>query len=274
MSYHQDFTAISRTMLSDFAESPVMYYRKYIARNLVEEPSEALLFGTRFHSMVFEPQQFSQTYAIEPNVGHRGRNPGKKAIEEFRRANAGKESISYADAQKMIAMLASLSQDRLAWKLLCGKGQAEHVIKWTDPETGLPCKAKIDKLLLAKGIVVDLKTARSCVPDDFNRLVPSLGYDRQAAWYLDGVEAVFGKRCEWINVVCQTEECHEHSIIRMTADKIEVGRRKNRETLAELKERMDAGAWSSRFAGKIFECDVTKFEREKLYGDSSFSPES
>jgi len=264
--YHADYSAVSRSMLATFMASPVRYYRQYVTRELQPEPpTPALTFGIRVHMAVFEPERFAREFAVEPKVPHRGRNPWKKQLEAFRKANPGKEIIPWDDGLAMLKVVTNLTTSPLASKLIWGNGPAERPIYWTDAETGIPCKAKPDRLLLGKRIVVDLKTAETCDPDEFGRAVSRFGYDCQAAWYLDGLKAVYGTDFRWLLVVCEKSECFEHSIIQLTEDKIEVGRRKNREALRELRRRIDANDWSSRYSGTIFDCDVTPYERASLY---------
>ena len=68
----------------------------------------------------------------------------------------------------------------------------EIAIVWDDPETGLRCKARIDFVSEYDGwtVVGDLKSSINAAPKQWARAVANYGYHRQAAFYLDGCNAI------------------------------------------------------------------------------------
>jgi hypothetical protein len=73
------------------------------------------------------------------------------------------------------------------------RGVAEQSLFWTDPATGVPCRARIDfRTELADGrtVIVDYKTTVSAAPDALARAVASYGYHTQGAFYLDGARTL------------------------------------------------------------------------------------
>ena len=75
------------------------------------------------------------------------------------------------------------------------RGDPEVSILWTDEETGVDCRARIDwlprKVPGQRLVVVDLKTtADSAHPGTFTRTAANLDYAFSAGWYLDGIEAI------------------------------------------------------------------------------------
>lgn len=67
-------------------------------------------------------------------------------------------------------------------------GEAEKAIYWQDEKTGIWCRAKPDWRANDNALILDYKsTARSANPANADRLVDVMGYDVQAAAYVDAV---------------------------------------------------------------------------------------
>lgn len=63
----------------------------------------------------------------------------------------------------------------------------EKEIYWSEQNTGLPCKSKLDSLF--KKTVIDLKTTSAKTENEFKRNILSFKYNRQGAFYMDAVGA-------------------------------------------------------------------------------------
>jgi len=74
------------------------------------------------------------------------------------------------------------------------RGTAEASIFWTDEETGVECRARLDFLpdpVDGRRLVVpDYKKTRDAFPGAFTKDAAQLGYPMQADWYLRGVRAL------------------------------------------------------------------------------------
>lgn len=71
-------------------------------------------------------------------------------------------------------------------------GRAEQTIVWD--EGGVACRARLDWLRTDLACIDDLKKSRSAQSRAWQRSFWALGYDMQAAFYLRGVKAAFGKQ--------------------------------------------------------------------------------
>ncbi|GAB4042643.1 PD-(D/E)XK nuclease-like domain-containing protein [Spirosoma litoris] len=122
---------------------------------------KAAQFGTTFHSMILEP--------------HKPIDWTKHHIKERHTIMQMQESFT--------ANASPLSLDLIL------AGAHEVVKTWTDPITGLPCKAKLDNYgeVSAGTYVIDLKTTSARSSSEFFDCFIKYGYDRQAAYYLDAV---------------------------------------------------------------------------------------
>jgi exodeoxyribonuclease VIII len=86
-------------------------------------------------------------------------------------------------------MLKAVSNHKRAAQLM-SDGHAEESLFWTDPETGIQCKARPD--FIREGhILVDLKTTEDASYRSFQKDIVKFSYHFQAAMYLDAATAVF-----------------------------------------------------------------------------------
>lgn len=102
--------------------------------------------------------------------------------------------ILAADYAKAQAMAAAVRAHPIAAALIDpDRGRPEVSLFWSDDDTDVWCRARIDWLPdpveARRLIVTDYKTTTSAEPAGLPRAVASYGYHQQAAWYLDGIQA-------------------------------------------------------------------------------------
>lgn len=124
---------------------------------------------------------------VEPNA-----QVWDRIVDKVDQWNAGKISMSQDGADR-IEYAARWAENDPSSRLLLRQGVAEVSIFWEDFETGVPLKARIDRL--HPGVAVDYKTcARRDLP--FERAVAGAiqryRYDIQDAHYLDAVSQIAG----------------------------------------------------------------------------------
>jgi hypothetical protein len=178
--------AINYSGLKVFARSPAHYYAQYLDPNReprVETP--AMKLGSASHCAVLEPSEFEKRYVIAPDGLDRRTKDGKAAYAELEQL--GKIILSAADYKAVQGVARSVRAHPAAGDLL-GPGNAEVTVCWRDSSTGEDCKGRLD-YLTESGFIVDLKTCEDAREPAFERAVATFGYHRQAAWYLDGVNA-------------------------------------------------------------------------------------
>jgi hypothetical protein len=95
----------------------------------------------------------------------------------------GVEVLTEADVETVKISAAAVAEHKLAAKTLSG-GLPEHEIEWTEPETGIACRGRIDYLRPSQ--VVDLKSTIEETVRAFERTVANRMYHAQLAWYHDG----------------------------------------------------------------------------------------
>ena len=123
-------------------------------------------------------------------------------------------------------------------------GKAEASLYWTDPETGVACRARVD--WLRDDMIVDLKTARygTGTADTFGRQAASFNYPLPAAVYTEAVEVLTGKTLPFITVTVETEPPYLVRAYRYTDGDLDQGRAQWHEALREYAARDAANDWT------------------------------
>lgn len=108
--------------------------------------------------------------------------------------------------EQVQAMAAAIRQHPLAAALFDPEfGLPEQSLFWTDPDTGIQCRARYDWLPHNDGgrlLVADYKTAIDASDRAFEKAVLTYRYDQQAEWYCDGLkQAKYAKDVAFLFVV-------------------------------------------------------------------------
>lgn len=237
--YHA-FDAVSASRLQKLNRSPLH------CRDAIDHPdahdTPALSFGRLVHTAILEPMVFHSTYAVEPQCD--GRTTEGKAIKAaFRQANAGKEIVSSDDFATAQAMAAVVAAHPYAGKLLAVKDATEVSAVWTDPQTGLTCRARADATAPRVRTLVDIKTTEDAAPDEFERSIYKWGYHRQAAFYIDGMAACGVEYTRFVIVAIEKKRPHGICVFQLDDDAIEYGRRDYRNLVNLYARCVETGEW-------------------------------
>jgi exodeoxyribonuclease VIII len=146
----------------------------------------ALRFGQLVHTAILEPELFASKY-IAVDKPDRRTKEGKAAWEKLL-GKHGEDSILTLEEKVQIDSIhgAVLAHPKAA-NLMAQSEIRETTILWTDYETGLECKARID--LMAGTIMADLKTTEDASTLQFGWSLNKYGYHRQGAFYLRACRA-------------------------------------------------------------------------------------
>ena len=183
--YHKA-AGVSKSQLDQFAKSPA-HYLASLTTPRKETP--AMRIGSLFHGMVLEPERGK--IAVAPVCDKRTKE-GKATWEAFCIENTGAEIVTADEGEMLNGMAESIRKHPAASALLNGDGTAEGSCFWFDERSGELCRCRPDKYRQDLGIIVDLKTTEDASPEGFARSIWKYAYHRQAALYMDGVEATTG----------------------------------------------------------------------------------
>ena len=244
-AYHAH-PAVSKSHLDLIARSPLHYWARYLDPDRVApEPTAAMRLGTALHTYVLELNRWDQEIAVAPPMDRRTK-AGKESWAAFEADAAGKTVITADDAAQVQAMSRAVFRHPAAAMLLGLPGKAETTHMWTDASTGLQCKCRPDWLTDDGSIVVDLKTTKDASPRGFKQSIANFSYQKQAGWYLHGVEQSTGRRPDQFIFICvESSAPYAVAVYAADAEMIERGHDQAMRDLAKLAVCKAADHWPS-----------------------------
>lgn len=230
--------------------------------------SAAMAFGSAYHLFVLEPDLFAkvyEVYSIPPDAKtkwgkeyweEQGKTLDKKMLAAAKAAAAESYDLlceargeshllTPDDAKELEAMRSALLAESRRRALTATRGRYEVSIVWTDTESGLLCKARMDKVIESLGVIVDLKTTSDARPHAFFGDAARYGYDLQAAFYMDGLHAITGKEHDFAFLAQESDAPYASMMYTATwgGDMHQIGRAKYRPLLAMVAKAKQTGAW-------------------------------
>ncbi|MED9850935.1 exodeoxyribonuclease VIII [Escherichia coli] len=209
-NYHAG-PGVSKSQLDDIADTPALYlWRKNAPVDTTK--TKTLDLGTAFHCRVLEPEEFSNRFIVAPEFNRRT-NAGKEEEKAFlmKCASTGKTVITAEESRKIELMYQSVMALPLGQWLVESAGHAESSIYWEDPETGILCRCRPDKIIPEFHWIMDVKTTADI--QRFKTAYYDYRYHVQDAFYSDGYEAQFGVQPTFVFLVASTTiECGRYPV--------------------------------------------------------------
>ncbi|MDF9049622.1 exodeoxyribonuclease VIII [Escherichia coli] len=209
-NYHAG-PGVSKSQLDDIADTPALYlWRKNAPVDTTK--TKTLDLGTAFHCRVLEPEEFSNRFIVAPEFNRRT-NAGKEEEKAFLMecASTGKTVITAEEGRKIELMYQSVMALPLGQWLVESAGHAESSIYWEDPETGILCRCRPDKIIPEFHWIMDVKTTADI--QRFKTAYYDYRYHVQDAFYSDGYEAQFGMLPTFVFLVASTTvECGRYPV--------------------------------------------------------------
>jgi hypothetical protein len=245
--YHADCTAVSSTMLNCFLRNRELYYRRYVAQT--EPPrveTRQTRLGSALHMLLLEPELAQReiidipTWALS-KCGMRAGNRWKV----FTAAHAGRLLITADERRMLDAMLHSARRVAADW--LAGPGVAEMSLYWTDDETGLRCKLRIDWLIECDDgnpLIIDVKTSHDATPEGFAESYRLYGYGIQEVHYRAGMRQRTGRQPHTRFLVVQNRPPHVAKIFASSPAEYDTQARRWQHAMRELAHCYRTNDWS------------------------------
>lgn len=209
-NYHAG-PGVSKSQLDDIADTPALYlWRKNAPVDTTK--TKTLDLGTAFHCRVLEQEEFSNRFIVAPEFNRRT-NAGKEEEKAFLMecASTGKTVITAEEGRKIELMYQSVMALPLGQWLVESAGHAESSIYWEDPETGILCRCRPDKIIPEFHWIMDVKTTADI--QRFKTAYYDYRYHVQDAFYSDGYEAQFGVLPTFVFLVASTTvECGRYPV--------------------------------------------------------------
>ncbi|EBB3884036.1 exodeoxyribonuclease VIII [Salmonella enterica subsp. enterica serovar Give] len=242
-AYHAG-PGVSKSQLDDIADTPAIYlWRKNAPVDT--EKTKSLDTGTAFHCRILEPEEFSKRFIIAPEFNRRtsaGKEEEKTFLEEC--ARTGRTVLTAEEGRKIELMYQSVMALPLGQWLVESAGYAESSVYWEDPETGILCRCRPDKIIPEFHWIMDVKTTADI--QRFRTAYYDYRYHVQDAFYSDGYRAQFGEIPTFVFLVASTtSECGRYpvEIFMMGEDAKLAGQREYRRNLQTLAECLNNDEW-------------------------------
>lgn len=227
---YEDSPAVNKSTLWEMRKSPLHYW--HLMHDTPKEDTAAMKFGRAVHSRLLEPVEFSANYAVAPECDRRTKE-GKAIWAEL--MESGKEVISASDMEAITGMENEFPADLIA----CA--QTEVPLFWTDNETGVECKGRLDAI--TEDYVIDYKTTTNAATDAFMREALRYGYDLQAAMYLEAARANGYHPKGFIFIAQEKTAPYLVNVLHAGDAFIDRGLWIMRDLLAKYKECRDSDVW-------------------------------
>lgn len=233
-----EIDAINASRLKRMGTSPLAFAEYESA----QKKTAAMTLGSAAHKLILEPSCFSECYAIWTG----SRRAGQK-WKDFLDANAGREIINSKEHRQICNMRDAIEQHSVANSLLSG-GRSELTLQWTDADTDVKCKGRIDYL---NDYIVDLKTTIDNSPRAFASQSARLGYHISLAFYQDGLKRQTGISRDIKIVTVQSVRPWDVVVYNVPEDIVEAGRERYKLYLQMLVQCNETNRWPGQFDNEI-----------------------
>ena len=249
----------SNSSLSALRKSPA-HLRHSLAHPSV--PTPAMRLGTAFHVATLEPNDFRDAWARGSEISGRTKE-GKAAKAELEERYDAGNILKPDDYDTVCAMRDRVLGHPVAGSLLSGV-RTEVAAFWTDPATGIECKAKIDGLPRPTHTdgecLIDLKSTMDASPGHMAKAIYDFGYYRQGAMYL----SPFEDRSRFIIIACEKKPPFALGVYELSPAALQRGADEVARLLTLWGECMDGYGWDAEWPSypeEIIEIDLPAWAR-------------
>lgn len=168
---------------------------------------------------------------------------------------AGLVPVSPDDIEAVDAMAEAVLKHPAARSVLERDGYSEASAYWTDPATGVPCRARFDRLTTTddgRVLAGDLKTTQDASPRGFAKSVAGYEYVQQDPWYGDGLIALGYEDPAFTFIAVEKAPPHLVGAYELRETDRQKGREKNALARQIWRDCTEAGVWPAYSDGIEF----------------------
>lgn len=213
-----------------------------------KSPSPAMVLGSSLHVATLEPAQFEKQFYIRPECDRRTKE-GKEIYANALREAAGRMMLDDGDEIGMVRnMAAAIHASKAARPFLQAAGQNEVSALWQDEETGLMCKARMDRFIpsfapFGMPVIGEIKTSRDASTWAFGKDCHTMGYAAQSGCYRSAVKAITGSDAAHVFIVVENLPPHDLCVHMLDDQSLQTGLLQYREMLTRYAECVKSGNW-------------------------------
>lgn len=219
------------------------------------EETKAMTLGSATHIAVLQPDSFEKMVIKGPEDRRGGK--WKDLLEECEAY--GGIPLTTSDYEKCLFMRDAAHKIAEVRALTCGGQMVEHSIFWTDPETGVECRGRIDLHQPKLRLNADLKTSACAAKWEFEGSIGKYGYHLQDPMYGIGWELAGGGPIDGtIFIVVENEWPHCAAVYEVSPEAVEEGRAVMRKALSTYSICQQTGVWPGYPEG-VQECGIPAY---------------
>lgn len=238
--HYRALPAVNWSSLKHLRDSPMAY--RHAMRN-PQPDKDAFAIGRALHALVLEPETFDDEFVVWSGERRAGAE-----WQAFRAQHEGRTILRAEDAALARDMAEAVRSHPVAMRHLAG-GIAEQPVRWTDPATGLACKARPDLVHEERRLLLDLKSTRSVEGRRFGAEAARFAYPGQLAHYEAGCTHGLGWTPERVLIVAVEKTApHDVGVFEIDPMAREIAAVEVAALLARLKECIDRDEWPGRYA--------------------------
>lgn len=229
------------TSIFNILTSPLLYRHR---KDHDRPDTDAFRLGRAGHTAVLEPERFDRDYA----VCKVRRDERTAAYQQFLADNAGKTVLTIAQYDAAWRVAKAVDRHPVAGALLREAGESELVVRWTHTRTGIPCKARLDRL---SANLIDLKLTRDITPALFSHSAARYGYAFQLAFYRDGVITALQRTPPTKIIAIQNTEPNDVAVYNLPPETLALGNQQVERAMDRLAECTVSEEWPGAFADEV-----------------------
>lgn len=244
----EDYDHISDVNFSTLQEmdrSPAHY--KYALENR-PELTDAMRFGILYHLCVFEAGKFEKI-EVCPFDSFRSKD-AKEWRKSHRLYLLPEKEDRQSEKDKCFEMRDALLKNDTIREMLETPGKTECVFQWTDKETGIKCKTRIDRLTTWQGwpTILDLKSTVNASSESFTKHVHDMLYNCRVSWTLNALNTIAECERRYVFAAQEKEPPYAVALYELDDDFVAKGNRW-KSWLRKLKECRETGKYEAYKSG-------------------------
>lgn len=252
----------SQSQFKLLPNEPELFYGRHVAKypGWQLKPTPDMELGTALHAVILDGKPLVEIPGdvLTSNGQRRG-----KPWEQYQAEHADDLIMLPKEIGGIRAMVDAIMGQDVLRNLFEADGFTEHSLFMVDDATGLPTRGRLDKFARLNGrmIIGDLKCT-SIDPADKRQVeakIHSFKYHQQAAHYWDLCEAAYVTPVDFVFAFVRNSPPYNAVGWTLTPNAIELGRRRNRVALDDLRRRLDTGDWVGERHGYLSMADLPKY---------------
>ena len=163
-------------------------------------PTDKMRFGTAFHTLILEPDNFDKQYIQGSGIDGRTTEGKKEKKEIEENKKEGQEVLKFQDYENLMRMKEKTEQHP-RFSSYFEVGEPEVSVFWE--MQGVGCKCRPDWMIDGGDYIIDLKTSSDASEEGFAKSVANFRYHVQDAWYTKGVQVATRKSPIFVFIVVE-----------------------------------------------------------------------